>query len=288
MRNATVMNEFRRIQNILEKYLEHRKATNVALELSAVMQGETMESAMKEKVRAILNSYLKADKVQECIEQLMVGSHETKVTEEFGTIKVFGSDSPVYAKLLKHKPANYNEKRFINRLKEATSKSIKEFGIFVNDPSINNGKLQFVPGCRPAVGYSYNQWTEIAKKNGLRLGVKDEYIMFLGWLITSLINDGWSETDSWKAVCNDSKKLGHYRNSKDAKADFEVTGSREITGKFDLANAYKILAKDEEAGGFWLAGGCYTNISNIYPLADFDLIDYCNLPNFFGVGWLVF
>ena len=64
---------------------------------------------------------------------------------------------------------------------------------------------------------------------------KDEYILFMGWLINSLIREGWSEKKAWFAVCTDSRELGHYCNSVKVKRDFEVTDSRMIAGKCDLA-----------------------------------------------------
>ncbi len=308
MRNATVMNGVQGIQKVLEEYLGKRKAAKVAVEISVAMQGETqhthsgevffihkdeagklvltMKSTIKEDVQAILNSYLEEDEAQECIEQIM--ACKTKATE-FETIKIPGSDSPVYVELLKHKPANIAEATFIDNLKKAISRSsVKEFEVFVNDPSMDNGKLQFVPGFRPAEGYSYNEMEELAKENGLRLGTKHEYILFLGWLINSLIKKGWSKELAWKAVCTDSRDLGHYSNSAEARGYyFEPTGSRMIEGKCDLANTYKILARDEEAGGFWHAGGCYLCRSYDVPLADLRSCSSYNLLNSDGVGWFV-
>ena len=209
-----------------------------------------------------------------------------KVTE-FETIKIPGSDSPIYAELMKHEPANDAEVSFIDNLKKAISKSVKGFEVFVNDPSMDNGKLQFVPGFKPTVGYSYNEWEELASENGLRLGTKDEYILFLGWLINSLINEGWSETASWKAVCTDSKKLGHYFNLEDAKGDFELTGSRKVAGKCDLANVCKILAKDKEIGGFWVAGGSFVDNGGGCPLALLGFVSNFDGHNDVSVGWFV-
>lgn len=309
MKKATVMNEVQGIQKVLEEYLGNRKVAKIAVEISVAMQGETqhthgeevffvhkdeagkliltMESSVKENVQAILNSYLEEDEVQKCMEQLMAENCETKATE-FETIKIPGSDSPVYAELLKHEPVNDEEVSFIdNHLKKAISKSVKEFEVFVNDPSMDNGKLQFVPGFKPAVGYSYNELEKLATENDLRLGTKDEYILFMGWLINSLINEGWSETNAWKAVCTDSKELGHYYTSVDTKGEFEVTGSRKVAGKCDLANAHKILAKDNEAGGFWHAGGgCYFN-SRCEPLAGLLFDVGCDGCDFDSVGWFV-
>ena len=306
MNVTTALNEVRVIQKVLEEYLGNRIAAKVAVEISAAKQGETqhthsgevffvhkdeagklvltMESSVKKNVQAILNSYLEEAEAQECIEQLM--ADETKATTEFETIKIPGS-GPFYAELLKHKPVNDVEVAFIDNLKKAIGKSVKGFEVFANDPSMDNGKLQFVPGFKPVVGCSYNEWEEIAEVNGLRLGTKDEYILFLGWLITGLINEGWSEADAWNAVCTNSKELGHYYDSANAKYYFEPTGSRRIVGKCDLANTRKILAKDEKAGGFWLAGGV-CNLSGSYgPLANLNLGDYYDYHANDSVGWFV-
>ena len=303
MKNATAKNDVQVIQKALEEYLGKRKAAKVAVEISTAMQEETqhthmgevfyihkdevgalvltMESTVKNKVEAILNSYLEKDEVQECFGLL-------RDTAEFETIKVEGSNSKIYATLMKHKTANDAEAEFKNTLKEAISASVQDFEVFACDPSIDkNGELQFVPGFKPAVGYSYNGLEDLAEKNGLRLGTKFEYVLFLGTLINNLIAEGWSEADAWYSVCVDSNKLGHYWNSADAKHDFELTGSRKIAGKYDLANTCKILAKDEKAGGFWLAGGYYHSNSGNNPLADLGLDDDFGSHYAGGVGWFV-
>ncbi len=298
MKKTTVMNDVQKIQKVLEKYLGRRKASSVAVEISEAIHGETqhthngevffvhkdetgklvlsMESSVKENVLAILNSYLGKDEAQDCIEHL---NCETKDIE-FETIKIPSSDSPIYAELIRHEPANNAEVRFIDNLKMAISKSVKEFEIFVNYPSKDNGKIKFVPG----LGYCYTELEEIAKENGLRLGTKDERVLFLGWLITCLINEGWSEKDAWVAVCTDSKELVHYMDALYTKYDLEQTGSRRVAGKCNLANSYKVLARDEKSGGFWLAGG----YGNNDPPAFLGLCHYYDDRNLCGVGWFVF
>ena len=204
--------------------------------------------------------------------------------------KVFGSDSNIYAELLKHRPANDAEWRFISNLKKAVSGSVKPFEVFVNDPSIGrNGLLQFVTGYTPAVGYSYNELEELGKKSGLRLGNINEYVLFLGTLINNLISvEGWNEAYAWNSVCTDSRKLGHYKDSVGVKNYFEPTGSRKIVGKADLANTYKILASGEEKyGGFWLAGGSYRNSGYIDSLASLVFHLNCERSFHHGVGWFV-
>ena len=273
MFKATVMNAVQGIQKVLEKYLGNRKAAKDAIELPVIMQGETQHSHNGEVF------FVHKDEA---------GNLVLTMKSLFETIKIPGSDSPIYSELLKHHPTTFKDKRFIDNLKEAISKPIKDFEVFANDPSMDNGKLQFVPGFKPAVGHSYNEWEELAKENGLRLGTKDEYILFLGWLITGLINEGWSERDAWFAVCTNSKELGHYWDSADAKNDFEPTGSRRIVGKCDLANTRKILAKAENYDGFWVAGGDYKSDGSSFPLADLNLDRNFGSRNACGVGWFVF
>lgn len=302
MSTATAKNE---IQVVLQEYLGNRKAAKVAEAVYAVMQAETqhahngkkffinedsngvllltMESKVKEHVETILSRNLEEDEVQECLEQLMA-----EMTAEIETILVEGSDSQIYSDLLKHTPADDSEKSFLDNLEEAVQTGFKPFKVPVCDPSIDeNGRIQFVAGKRPAVGYSYNELQELARKNGLRLGEKKEYFPFLATIIHRLIEKGWSETDAVFAVCNDSTKLGHYFNSANARGNFEPTGSRMVAGKCDLANTYKILAKDEDTGGFWLAGGGYGRNGCNNPLADLDRSS--NFDGHFSgsVGWFV-
>ena len=309
MSKATAKNE---IQVVLQEYLGNRKAAKVAETVYAVIQKETqhthngkkffinedsngalvltMESMVKEQVETILTQYLEKDEVQECLQQLIVGGilTETELTAEFETITVEGSDSQIYFDMLKYAPASETEKKFLEFLKEAVDAGVKTFKVPVCDPSIDeNGSLQFVAGCKPAVGYSYNKLKELAIKNDVQLGSKNQYVLFLATIIHRLVEEGWSKADAFYAVCSDSTQLGHYRNSEKARYDFDVTGSRKIAGKCDLANTYKILRNDEKTGGFWVASGCYDDNGDDYPLAgrvlNYDY-DYrcCN-----SVGWFV-
>lgn len=309
MIKATAKDE---IQVVLQEYLGNRKAAKVAETVYAVIQKETqhthngkkffinedsngalvltMESMVKEQVKTILTQYLEKDEVQECLQQLIVGgiSTETELTAEFETITVEGSDSQIYFDMLKYAPASETEKEFLEFLKEAVDAGVKTFKVPVCDSSIDeNGSLQFVAGCKPAVGYSYNELKEIAIKNGVQLGSKKQYVIFLATIIHRLVEEGWSKADAFFAVCTDSTQLGHYWNSEKARHDFEVTGSRKIAGKCDLANTYKILRNDEKASVFWVASGDYGNFGNFYPLADLCLSNDCDNRCNYGVGWFV-
>ena len=192
---------------------------------------------------------------------------------------------------MKYKPQTNHEKAFKKLISEAIKSGLKDFYRPVLDPSFNDDMtgICYEFGKKPAVGKSYNWWVNTAKEfmQNSRLGTRYEYVAFLGLLIKKLVESGWSISKSWRAVCTDSKKLGHYWNSSDAKHAFEDTGSREVCGFYDLANTFKILAEDKETGGFWLAGGFCNFISGDYPLADLDLIFNRDGGSINSVGWLV-
>ncbi len=176
---------------------------------------------------------------------------------------------------------------------EAICKGVKKFYRPIMDPSFtyNGMNISFVAGNKPAVGKSYNWWYEVTKRykpeRNSRLGTRLEYGAFLGVLIKKLVEEGKSIEWAWNAVCNDSRELGHYCNSDNSGLSFEPTGSRCVCGFYDLANTCKILAEDEETGGFWLVSGYYTCDSKNRPLARIynyrNRYDGCNNC----VGWIV-
>ena len=194
-------------------------------------------------------------------------------------------------KFLKHNPKTERQKNLLANIQKAIKVKLPAFRATCMDPSEENGKIVFKPGNKPAVGHSSAWWDETWKnfmpnKNS-RSGTELHYAVFLGKLMKDLIDErNYSVTAAWEAVCNDSRDLGHYWNSKDAKHEFESTGSRKVGAFFDLANTCKILKK-YGASGFLLAGG-YCNVDSIfYPLADLDTFydpdDFCDV----SVGWLV-
>ena len=207
-------------------------------------------------------------------------------------VKVEASKLSIEDEFMKHQPQSNEERNFKELVKTAIKSGLKDFWHPRYDPSLDaDGRICYVPGRMPAVNLSYNWWEENAKKyapkSGSRLGTKTEYIAFMAVLIKELVASGKSIEWAWNVVCNDSKELGHYWNSKNAKHAFEDTGSREICGFFDLANTCKILAEDEENGGFWLAGGFYYNFGNDYPLAYLYRFNYRYYDNYNSCGWLV-
>lgn len=190
---------------------------------------------------------------------------------------------------MRYEPIKEAEKKFKATLTEVIKNRIEDFYRPAMDPSFSDKgktKIHYMAGEKPAVGKSYNWWKETIKDSKLCFGTKAQYVAFLGVLIKLLVAKGWTVDRAWDAVCNDSKELGHYWNSDNAKHLGEDTGSREICGFFDLANTYKILAEDEVAGGFWLAGGCCCDVSYV-GLAGLRLHAYSILNDCYGVAWLV-
>ena len=222
-----------------------------------------------------------------------VTKQKNKTNDEKDIFEVVEASSlRMWDKFMKYKPKTDKQKKLKILLTDAIKTGLNDFYRPRLDPSFDkNGEICYKFGEMPAIGKSFNWWNRKAEKycpeRGSRLGTKTEYVAFLGVLIKRLVADGWTVQDAWSAVCDDSKELGYYLNSKNAELDFEATGSREICGFFDLANTYKILADDEEDGGFWLASGGYCNNSGDYPLADFEHHYNRDNDNNYCVGWLV-
>lgn len=193
---------------------------------------------------------------------------------------------------LMHEPETSQQTGFKNALISAIESGLSDFRAQRMDASFDEeGNICFKAGMKPAVGKSPNWWEKNAKKfmpeKGSRLGMTKERIAFLGLLIKYLIEEkGYTVSNAWKAVCNQSKDLGHYWDSENAKHEFENTGSRQVGEWRDLANTYKITV-DDEAGGFSLVGGYYFNYGNLYPLADVVSVDFPYCEYYFSVGWLV-
>lgn len=194
---------------------------------------------------------------------------------------------------MKHNPKTEQEEVTKILIKEVIDKGVKNFYRPRMDPSFTKTgeNICYEKGRGPAVGKSYDWWKKVAEEycpeRNSRLGTRLEYGAFLGVLIKNLVADGTSISWAWNAVCNDSRELGHYCNSENAKQKFEPTGSRCICDYYDLVNTYKILAEDNRAGGFWLAGGYYNCYSFFHPLADISHITGSGRITASSVGWLV-
>lgn len=176
---------------------------------------------------------------------------------------------------LNHIPTTSNQKMILNLYQDAKANGrLHAFTCMAIDPSIKDGKLVYEKGLKPAVGFSQRKWEKMLKEydpsRNSRQMTRTEYACKCLFIIQELVKSGYEVDEAWAVVCDDSKKIGHYYNSDNAKHDFEPTGSRNVCGFYDLANAWKLLAEDlwDKAGGFWGAGGLYLDYSDYGPVAE--------------------
>lgn len=217
-----------------------------------------------------------------------------KVEVKDGFVLVEASKLSLADDFMQYEPRTSAEKRFKEQLSKIITDGIKDFYRPTLDPSFTEDfeGICYKSGKWPAIARSYIWWTRIAREfapeRKSRLGTKSEYIAFLGCLIKQLIKDGWGVTNAWHAVCTDSYELGHYRNSKDAKRNYEYVGSRDICGFCDLANTLKIVARDsDDAYGFWLASGCRRHKSYLNPIFSLGFCTFWDNEEDNTVGWVV-
>ena len=176
---------------------------------------------------------------------------------------------------LEHQPTTPRQKETLTLYKEAKDKGrLHAFTCMAIDPSVKDGKLVYQKGLPIKTGFSQKQWAKMLKEynpsRNSRQMTRTEYACRNLFIIQKLVEFGYKIEEAWRAVCDDSREIGHYCNSDNAKGYFEPTGSREVCGFYDLANAWKFVAMDswEKAGGFWAAGGNYDCYSYNYPVAD--------------------
>ena len=257
---------------------------------------------------------IEVDATSEIVEDAK--NHETRTDEqtinETGIFKlVEASKLSLDDEFMNYEARTFEEILFKKSLTKAIQSGLKDFYRPVLDPSFGeDGGICYAYGRKPAIGKSHNWWKKTAKdfmpNRGSRLGTSTEYVAFLGVLLKDLVKNGWTKAKAWEAVCKDSKELGHYNNSENAKHEYEHTGSREIVGYYDLGNVYKILFNytgsrktfvgydvngceiwGEVDGNFPIAGSCCYCNSNNDQLANLvhsdDRIDGIH----FSVGWIV-
>jgi len=195
---------------------------------------------------------------------------------------------------MQYEPKTERGKRVKASIIEAKRIGMKNFRIPAMDPAFDNDgeTIIYCAGRKPAVGKSAKWWYENAPKfmpsKNSRLKDDLQADVVLGVMrIKCLVEEkGYQVAEAWEAVCVNSEKLGHYKNSENAKHEFETTGSRQIGKCFDLGNTCKIVKK-RGASGFVLFGGGYYCDSDNCPLADVYSI---YIPNFlynYSVGELV-
>ena len=151
------------------------------------------------------------------------------------------------------------------------------------DPSVKDGKLVYQKGLPIKTGFSQKQWEKMLKdynpNRNSRQMTLTEYACRNLFLIQKLVRAGYEIEEAWRTVCDDSRKIGHYRNSDNPKHCFEPTGSREVCGFWDLGNVQKFIAYDPwdekkityEGYPFWISGGDYSWDSTECPVASYSI-----------------
>lgn len=231
-------------------------------------------------------------KATSCAKNQDVAKAELSFEEKFPIVRA--SQLSLEDAFLKHEPTTYGQRRLKNSLIEGIKVGLKDFRCPAMDPSLDeNENLVYEAGKMPAVGHSAKFWAKkfkqfMPEKNS-RVGTVRERDALLGLLIKYLTEEEkWEVSEAWEAVCDDSRKLGHYWNSENAKHDFEPTGSRKVWLFYDWGNTFKIIADNDLASVFSQGGGCCNITGNYYPLevviTIYDLVYGCNN----GVGWMVF
>lgn len=194
---------------------------------------------------------------------------------------------------LRHEPESINQSQFKQMLVVAIISGLSDFRAQLIDPSFDeNGCICYKAGMKPAVAKSAEWWKKNAEEfmpeKKSRLGLTKERIAFLGLLIKYLIEEQeYTVSNAWKAVCDQSKDLGHYYDSKYAKHVLESTGSRQVGKWYDLANTYKIILDNKEDTGLWIMGGYYYCNGDSSPLTQLKTISYPNNDSRINTGWIV-
>lgn len=194
------------------------------------------------------------------------------------------------------KTSDLRIKLFIKAIEEVKAANLEAFYKPIYDPSEGLGEIPIIyqKGNKPAVGHSYEWWIEAASKmptvEGKSWDVASEYHWYA--LLVDIINKKVTsgDKDALIEVVNNSTTWGHYYNSEDSTEgeNFEPTGSRCVCGFYDLVNTYKILkCSNKKAGGFWRAGGDYSDGGYRRPLANLEHDTAVNRDDNYGVAMLV-
>ncbi len=195
--------------------------------------------------------------------------------------------------IFKHVPETDNQRKFKERLlKVMKGSKLEDFRAQVMDPSVdNNDLIYYKQGGKPEFRRPARWWEKEAKEflpeKGSRLGFTEERILFLAMLIKELNNElGYSVSKSWKLVCDQSREIGHYIDSKGDFGDYEAAGSRRIGRWYDLANFCKIT-KNGKANSLSLVGGAYVYCGANLPLANVFRDWNPDRGHDDSVGWIV-
>lgn len=188
----------------------------------------------------------------------------------------------VQAWLNKQKPNTMNEEKFLELVGRGIRNINYDYWIPTIEPTVINGKIEYVENCPVAVGFSANDWLQFGKayapERGSRRGTDEEVCL---WYALRIVKGYWS----LDYVANDSSKSGNYKDSPDASLNLEKTGARVCGGfKDGQGNTYKIVTKKNV---FATIGGFCNVKGSQRPVADFFEGFLPNYKHDFGTGIIV-
>lgn len=170
--------------------------------------------------------------------------------------------------LQKQQEIQFMEACFLARVREALEAVHDEYWIANMEPSVAYGEIYYAEGDDVGVGFSSEQWkqmaNEYAPERGSRLSNLHELFI---WYALRIVNGLWT----LKYVANDSSCAGNYSNSPSTSHYLEKTGARECGGFRDgQGNSYKIVTCE---GGYAVVGGDYYTRGEHYHVANFYSCD---------------
>lgn len=142
----------------------------------------------------------------------------------------------------------------------------------VFEPSLDGkNRLQFVKGKIPLTGLDIYEWKdkirEYSLENESHFASKNTYfLLLLRWL-----KDGFA---SLEQLAMHSEEIGHFKDSENAKDNYERTGERKFGGLYGfVGNTRKIVISEGLSAGYLSIGGMYSIPGDVYSLATVDTID---------------
>lgn len=160
-----------------------------------------------------------------------------------------------------------SQKEFEENVLEALANKPKEGyrWLPVFEPSYNEkDELQFVIGEKPLVGrLNCLEWDkklkEYSPENESCMSSKTTYfLLLLRWLKDDIA--------TLEQLVEHSEEIGHYRNSENAKPNFEITGKRTFGGLYGFAGNTGKIVKAESS--YSRLGGCYYDYGKMSSLAE--------------------
>lgn len=177
-------------------------------------------------------------------------------------------------KFMQHEPNSHEEAMLMRQLEAVIKEQeIKDFFVPKADPSFDEeGNLCYVSeiDTRIARGKSYEWWEQQAinfcPERISRLGIREEFIAFLGVRIKKISKVEMTVDEAWKYTCATFLKSAIFK---------KVLG-------FSGTPMHRLLASREKNGSFWLTGD-----GQEFPLSNMHYYKCADVEHFNGYGWVI-